>query len=49
MITPTDLTCEYAPNPISIDTQEPRFGWLLQSERRNQSQSAYQVLVASSV
>ncbi|MCY3707777.1 MAG: family 78 glycoside hydrolase catalytic domain [Caldilineaceae bacterium] len=49
MITPTDLTCEYAPNPISIDTQEPRFGWLLESDRRNQSQSAYQVLVASSV
>ncbi|MDE0140355.1 MAG: family 78 glycoside hydrolase catalytic domain [Caldilineaceae bacterium] len=48
MITPTDLTCEYAPNPISIETQEPRFGWLLQSDRRNQSQSAYQVLVATS-
>ena len=48
MITPTDLTCEYAPNPISIDTQEPRFGWLLQSDQRNQSQSAYQILVATS-
>ena len=48
MITPTNLTCEYAPNPISIDTQEPRFGWLLQSDRRSQSQSAYQILVASS-
>ncbi len=48
MITPTDLTCEYASNPISIDTPKPRFGWLLQSDRRNQSQSAYQLLVASS-
>ena len=48
MITPTDLTCEYAPNPISIDTLQPRFGWLLESDRRNQSQSAYQILVASS-
>ena len=48
MITPTNLTCEYAPNAISIDTQEPRFGWLLQSDRRNQSQSAYQILVAGS-
>ena len=48
MITPTDLTTEYAPNPISIDTQSPRFGWLLESDRRGQSQSAYQVLVASS-
>ena len=48
MITPTDLTTAYAPNPGSIDTQEPRFGWLLQSDRRSQSQSAYQILVASS-
>ena len=48
MITPTNLTCEYAPNPVSIDTQEPRFGWILQSDRRNQSQSAYQILVAGS-
>ena len=48
MITPTDLTTEYAPNPISIDSQKPRFSWLLQSDRRNQSQSAYQILVASS-
>ncbi len=48
MITPTDLTCEYASSPINIDTLQPRFGWLLQSDRRGQSQSAYQVLVASS-
>ena len=48
MITPTDLTTEYASNPISIDTKEPRFSWLLQSDRRSQSQSAYQILVASS-
>ncbi|MYC93811.1 MAG: Bacterial alpha-L-rhamnosidase [Caldilineaceae bacterium SB0661_bin_32] len=49
MITPTDLNCEYAPNPINIDTLQPRFGWLLQSDHRSQSQSAYQILVASSV
>ncbi len=48
MITPTHLTTEYAPNPLNIDTPQPRFGWLLQSIRRNQSQSAYQILVASS-
>ncbi len=48
MLTPTDLTTEYAPNPLNIDTPQPRFGWLLESDRRNQSQSAYQVLVASS-
>ena len=48
MIKPTELTCEYASNPLSIDTLQPRFGWLLESDRRNQSQSAYQILVASS-
>ncbi len=48
MITPTQLTTEYAPNPINIDTPQPRFGWILESDRRNQSQSAYQLLVASS-
>ena len=48
MITPTDLTTEYALNPISIDTPQPRFGWILESDRRGQSQLAYQVLVGGS-
>ena len=48
MNAPFELTCEYAPNPLSIDTPQPRFGWLLESDRRGQSQSAYQLLVASS-
>ena len=48
MITPSELTCEYASNPISIDTLQPRFSWLLDSDRRGQSQSASQILVASS-
>ena len=48
MIIPTELTCEYASNPISIDTLRPRFSWLLDSDRRGQSQSANQILVASS-
>lgn len=26
MITPTSLTCEYASNPINIDTRRTRFG-----------------------
>lgn len=48
MITPTGLTCEYASNPINIDTPQPRFGWLLESDRRGRSQSVYQILVANS-
>ena len=45
---PLDLTCDYASNTINIHTPRPRFGWQLASDRRGQSQSVYQVLVASS-
>ncbi len=48
MNAPCELTCEYAPNPLSMNTPQPRFGWLLESSQRGQSQSAYQILVASS-
>ena len=48
MISPFDLQCEYAVDPVGIDARQPRFSWLLQAEERGQSQSAYQVLVASS-
>ena len=43
------LLCEYAENPINIDIAHPRFSWVVSSTLRNQRQSAYQVLVASSV
>jgi hypothetical protein len=32
-------------NPIGIDTENPDFSWKLKSDKRNQSQSAYQILV----
>ena len=44
----SELSCEYATNPLGVDTPRPRFGWLLQSEQRAQLQSAYRVLVATS-
>jgi len=47
-LTPSELTCEYAVDPLGIDTARPRFGWLLQSDERGQMQSAYQILVAGS-
>jgi alpha-L-rhamnosidase len=43
-----ELTCEYAVDPLGVDTAQPRFGWVLKSETRGQAQSAYQILVASS-
>jgi len=47
-LVPSELTCEYATNPLGVDTPQPRFGWLLKSDRRAQLQSAYRVLVAGS-
>jgi alpha-L-rhamnosidase len=45
------LRCEYKVDPIGIDTNHPRLGWVLEShssKERNQIQTAYQILVSSS-
>jgi alpha-L-rhamnosidase len=42
------LHCEYAKNPLGIDTPQPRLSWILESNQRAQMQSAYHVLVSSS-
>lgn len=44
---PVTLKCEYASNPLGIDVREPRFSWVLEHTERGQTQSAYQVLVAT--
>ena len=43
-----ELRCEYKVNPLGIDVPRPRLSWILQSEQRNQRQSAYEILVAAS-
>jgi alpha-L-rhamnosidase len=42
------LRCEYRENPLGIDTPKPRLSWWLETERRGERQTAYQVVVASS-
>ncbi|MFD2287676.1 Bacterial alpha-L-rhamnosidase [Pedobacter petrophilus] len=42
------LSCAYLNNPIGIDTSTPGLSWKLQSKQHNVTQTAYQVLVASS-
>lgn len=42
------MTCEYRVNPLGIDEPRPRFAWTFRSSRRDQYQSAYHILVASS-
>ncbi len=45
---PMDLGCDYAVNPLGIDSPGPRLFWKLASDQRGQRQTAYQILVASS-
>ncbi len=41
-------TVEYAPQPLGLDTPHPRLSWILDSDARDQSQSAYHIRVATS-
>src|SRR5882724_3331113 len=40
-----NLRCEYLPNPLGIDSKEPRLSWKLASDQRGATQSAYQIQV----
>jgi len=41
------LRCEYLVNPLGIHETAPRFTWILDSNRRGEKQTAYQVVVSS--
>ena len=43
-----EMCCEYLVDPLGIDEPAPRLSWTLHSDGRDQRQTAYQVLVASS-
>ncbi|GAG89429.1 unnamed protein product, partial [marine sediment metagenome] len=47
LVTPVQLKCEYAVNPLGVDVAQPRFSWILESSERGQIQSAYRILVTS--
>ncbi|TCO19900.1 alpha-L-rhamnosidase [Pedobacter psychrotolerans] len=44
-----NTTCEMLENPLGIDIQKPRLAWQIISKERNVMQTAYQVLVSSSL
>lgn len=46
---PIELRCEYQSDPVAVDAAQPRLGWLIESNVRAQQQSAYRILVASSL
>lgn len=43
-----ETKCEYRVNPLGIDTVQPRLSWVLESQRRGETQTAYEILAASS-
>src|ERR1700733_7919534 len=48
---PAQLHCDYFTNPLGVDSAKPRLDWILETDdasERGLSQSAYQILVASS-
>jgi alpha-L-rhamnosidase len=47
-VTVEELRCENLENPLGIDATQPRLSWMLKSSERNQKQTAWRVLVASS-
>jgi alpha-L-rhamnosidase len=49
MVSVGHLRCEYLDNPSGIDAVNPQLGWVLSSPNRGEKQSAYQILVASSM
>lgn len=42
-----DLRCEYAVDPLGVDTVPPRLSWRVVSAERGQRQTAWRILVAS--
>jgi hypothetical protein len=43
------LRCEYLTDPMGIDAGSPRLSWTQSSSQRGEKQTAYQILVASSL
>jgi hypothetical protein len=48
ILSPANLRCEYAVNPLGVDAPNPRLFWTVESSERGQKQTAYQILAASS-
>jgi alpha-L-rhamnosidase len=46
---PNHLRCEYFTSPLGIDAREPRLAWQLTDARQGARQSAFHILVATSI
>jgi len=47
-LTAAHLTCEYRENPLGVNTAKPQLGWMLESKRRGEVQTAYEIFASSS-
>ncbi|MDP2883785.1 MAG: glycoside hydrolase family 78 protein [Ignavibacteria bacterium] len=45
----TGLRCEYRTDPLSVDAEKPRLSWIIESKERGVTQTAYELLVSSSM
>jgi alpha-L-rhamnosidase len=45
-LTVESLRCENRINPVGLDIVNPRFSWIIQSDKRNVEQTAYEIRVA---
>lgn len=43
-----NLTCNYLKNPMGVETPNPLFSWMLQSNEKGVRQIAYRIVAASS-
>ncbi|WP_316739499.1 family 78 glycoside hydrolase catalytic domain [Pedobacter aquatilis] len=48
-ITVAEVRCNYRNNPIGVDLSSPNLSWKLTSSKQNVMQTAYQILVSSSI
>jgi alpha-L-rhamnosidase len=46
-ITVVQLKCNFKENPLGVETANPSLSWQLKSDKRNQFQSAYRILVSN--
>lgn len=44
----TELRCEQRSEPLNVDTDKPRFSWILESDQRGAGQSAFELMAATS-
>ena len=48
MIRIKNITCEHCTAPLAVAVQNPRFSWVLESDRNQTYQNAYRIVVLDS-